>query len=240
MGQQIVAAIRDAPGLSIAEDSIDDGTFGKELLLDQGDDLGFITPANSGGNTDVVVEITVAGASPANVRKLLSQGVKHIVVGTSGWKQEDIEDLALFLSQDNDLYGDVKVVIIPNFSISAVLQEKWTLEAAQYFNDAHIIEYHHKAKIDKPSGTALRLQDELQKSPNAHGDKVRPEALSVRADGYMATQEVILTNFGERLKIEQDVTSRDAFMPGVILSIRSIISDKVQHGVTVGLGELLK
>ncbi|MDR1861519.1 MAG: hypothetical protein LBQ41_00605 [Candidatus Ancillula sp.] len=231
MGVQISDAIRRSETSTLAQKIVDDGTFSTDLLVDQGDNINEISPKNSGGNTDVVVEITIAGQSQNNVRQLIRNGNRRIVVGTSGWTRDDIEALR---SDTNDV-ENLKVLIVPNFSISAVLQEKWALEAAKFFNDASILEYHHKAKLDKPSGTALRLQDELETLTGT-----RPDALSVRADGFMATQEVVLTNFGERLIIKQDVTSRDAFMPGVLLAIEKIMTDDVDFGVSVGLGSVIK
>ena len=230
MGIQVHQIVQSTPDLEIAEAFVDDGTFSRALTLDRDDDLRSISPSSSGGNTDVVVEFTVADASFQNVQALLQNGNDHIVIGSSGWSKQRTEQLREMAHK----YPLAKIFLVPNFSISAVLQHRFALEAAQYFADTHIIEYHHKAKADKPSGTALALQDDLEASGNP-----RPEALCVRGDGYLAKQEVIMTNPGERLVIDQDVSSREAFMPGVLLAIRSIVKSSFPRGVTVGLGEVM-
>jgi 4-hydroxy-tetrahydrodipicolinate reductase len=214
MGIQVVDTVKGAPDLELA------------LTLDKGDDLGVIEPHS----IDVAVEFTVADVSFSNVQRLLSEGVQRIIIGSSGWGSAKIDELKAFCQ----VYPRAKVFLVPNFSISAVLQSRFAKEAARYFEDTHIIEYHHKAKADKPSGTALALQDDLERLGIP-----RPDALSVRGDGYLAKQEVIMTNPGERLVIDQDVLSREAFMPGVLLAIRSIIKADFSSGVVVGLGEVM-
>jgi 4-hydroxy-tetrahydrodipicolinate reductase len=230
MGQAVANAVRNHGQMRIAEKLVDDGTFGIELLLDVGSDINQITPKQSGGDTDVVVEFTVAGQSMRNVQALLRNGNCNILVGTSGWNDADLNRLRNFLHQ----YPQAKVLVVPNFSISAVLQMLWAKQAAKLFEDVDIIEYHHKAKIDKPSGTALKLQDDFETLISR-----RPEIHSIRSSGYIATQTVNFANSGERLVITQDVIGRDAFMRGVLLSIKKIMTDEVGYGLTIGLENLL-
>lgn len=177
-------------------------------------------------DAEIAIEFSVADASFENVIKLVEEGVKKVLVGTSGWSESLIEKLRKTLGEINP---NAQVLIVPNFSLSAILQEKWAKEACQLFEDCAIIETHHKQKLDKPSGTALRLSDEINRITQN-----RPEISSIRSSGFTAKQEVIFANFGERLIIEQDITDRKAFKPGIKLALKQLISEN-ESGVKVGI-----
>jgi 4-hydroxy-tetrahydrodipicolinate reductase len=121
--------------------------------------------------------------------------------------------------------------------------------AAPYFTAAEIVELHHDRKADAPSGTALataarmkpsgaRAVDSQESFPGARGAEVGGVWVhSVRLPGLLAHQEVLLGNPGEVLTIRHDTTDRTAFVPGILLAIRSI--EKLDPGVSVGLEGLM-
>jgi 4-hydroxy-tetrahydrodipicolinate reductase len=88
---------------------------------------------------------------------------------------------------------------------------------------AEIIELHHDAKLDAPSGTAARTASLMQGDVPIH---------SVRLPGLVAHQEVVLGGLGETLSIRHDSLSRESFMPGVLLAVRAVPG---RPGVTLGL-----
>ncbi len=183
---------------------------------------------------DVVVDFTVAGAARATLPWLGMHGI-HAVVGTTGFSDDD---LALFKSTFGAEDGP-NCLIAPNFAISAVLMMRFAEMAAPWFSTAEVIELHHTRKIDAPSGTAVKTIErmaaaretdfavdptEVEIYPGSRGGagprNIR--AHSVRMEGMVAHQEVILGAQGQTLTIRQDSYDRSSFMPGVVLACKQI------------------
>jgi 4-hydroxy-tetrahydrodipicolinate reductase len=93
---------------------------------------------------------------------------------------------------------------------------------------AEIIELHHDAKLDAPSGTAARTAELMAGDVPIH---------SVRLPGLVAHQEVILGDVGQTLTIRHDSVSRESFMPGVLLAVRRV--PDLPQSPLVGLEHLL-
>jgi 4-hydroxy-tetrahydrodipicolinate reductase len=98
---------------------------------------------------------------------------------------------------------------------------------------AEIIEFHHDAKLDAPSGTAARTAELMA----AASSRAAPPIHSVRLPGLLAHQEVILGDVGQTLTIRHDTISRDSFMPGVLLAVRRVGS--LERSPLIGLEALL-
>jgi 4-hydroxy-tetrahydrodipicolinate reductase len=170
------------------------------------------------------------------------------VVGTSGIAADGIDKLEV-ACKEKHLGG----IVAPNFAIGAVLMMHLADLAAPHFDAAEIIEMHHAAKLDAPSGTALatakRLGARRGGKPFSH-QKVTKETLagtrggeegniavhSVRLPGFVADQEVIFGLPGQTLTIAHRTTSREAYVPGVLLAIRRVTNEPRFYR---GLDELL-
>jgi 4-hydroxy-tetrahydrodipicolinate reductase len=185
---------------------------------DFGDNLAAIIK-HSGA--EVVVDFTIPMAVMENVRIILNSGA-HGVIGTTGITEEDLREIRALCEKNK-----VNCLVAPNFTISAILMMRFAKEAIKHMPQAEIIEMHHEAKIDKPSGTALKTAHLLGKSIPIH---------SVRLPGLVAHQEVIFGGLGQTLTIRYDSISRESFMPGVILAISKI---KELKGLVYGLEHLL-
>jgi 4-hydroxy-tetrahydrodipicolinate reductase len=109
-----------------------------------------------------------------------------------------------------------------------VLMMRFAEEASQHMPVAEIIELHHETKVDAPSGTAKATAARLPGRVPIH---------SVRLPGLVAHQEVILGAQGQTLTIRHDTTSREAFVPGVLLALERLHG--LPPGVTMGLESLL-
>ncbi len=83
---------------------------------------------------------------------------------------------------------------------------------------AEIIELHHDAKLDAPSGTAARTAELMARRAGGPA----PPIHSVRLPGLVAHQEVILGDLGQTLTIRHDSIGRESFMPGVLLAVRRV------------------
>ena len=168
------------------------------------------------------VDFTQPDAVRANVERCLRGGVPCIV-GTTGLSREALDALdALARAQGLPLF------VAPNFAIGAVLMMRFAEEAARHLPRAEIVEFHHETKLDAPSGTARATAERMGGDVPIH---------SVRLPGLLAHQEVILGAPGQYLTIRHDTTSREAFVPGVVLALEHL--HRLPPGLTRGLDALL-
>ncbi|MEI6447998.1 MAG: dihydrodipicolinate reductase C-terminal domain-containing protein [Actinomycetes bacterium] len=209
MGAEVCSAITSAPDAELAGRA--DPTLGISLA----------DALESAGNVDVVVDFTVPEAALDNIRLAASRGV-HSVVGTTGF---DLGEL--------DSIKGANVIVAPNFAIGAILMMRFAEEAARLMPGAEIVELHHDAKLDRPSGTARLTAERMTE---ARGGAEVP-VHSVRLPGLVAHQEVILGSEGETLTIRHDSIDRKCFMPGVLLAVRRVAS--LASSPLIGLEQLL-
>jgi 4-hydroxy-tetrahydrodipicolinate reductase len=199
---------------------------------------------------DVVVDFTHPGAVMGNVQWCLEQG-RNVVVGTTGFDQARLGQVREWLAGA----PAARALIVPNFSIGAVLMMSFAAQAARFFESAEIVELHHAAKADAPSGTASRTASMISAARQAADLGPAPDATvsevdgargavmdgvrvhSVRLAGLVAHHEVLLGGHGEILTIRHDSMDRASFMPGVLLAVRDVAS--LSPGLTVGLEGLL-
>ena len=106
-------------------------------------------------------------------------------------------------------------------------------QAAEHMPECEIVELHHDAKKDAPSGTAKRTAELIAEA----GGNVHEPIHSVRLPGLVAHQEVIFGGEGQTLTIRHDSVSRESFMPGVLLAVRKVGS--LDRSPLVGLENLL-
>ena len=178
----------------------------------------------------VVVDFTRPDTALENALRCLQAGV-HVVIGTTGFDPAPLEQAA----RERAAAGAPRanVLIAPNFAIGAVLMMRFAAEAARHMASAEIVELHHDAKLDAPSGTAALT---AQLMAQASGGEP-PPIHSVRLPGLVAHQEVILGDLAQTLTIRHDTTGRESFMPGVLLAIRRV--GTLERSPTVGLEQLL-
>jgi 4-hydroxy-tetrahydrodipicolinate reductase len=175
------------------------------------------------------LDFTVPGAAFANAKALVEAGVPT-VVGTTGLRDEQVDELRQAATASG-----VGLLIVPNFALGAVLAMRFATEAAKYYTHAEVIEMHGAAKLDAPSGTALRtarlmgtaegsaLQTPPSSGPPSRGLEADNVTIhSVRLPGLVAHQEVLLGGDDELLTIRHDSFSRRSFMSGVLLALRRV------------------
>jgi 4-hydroxy-tetrahydrodipicolinate reductase len=234
------------------------GRMGSEVCrtVDAAEDLELAAAVDVGdardplAGCDVVVDFTHPGAVMDNLRWCVEHG-SNVVVGTSGFDEARLAEVRGWLGES----PSARALIVPNFSIGAVLMMYFAAKAAPFFESAEIIELHHAAKVDAPSGTATRTASliaearakaELGPAPDATVSEVagaRGATLegvrvhSVRLAGLLAHQEVLLGGHGEILTIRHDSMDRSSFMPGVLLAVRG--AGSLEPGLTVGLDGML-
>lgn len=195
-------------------------------------------------DAEVAVDFTDVGAARANLAWCAATGM-HAVVGTTGWAPDDLAVLRSLFTRSN-------CFMAPNFAIGAVLMMHFAEIAAPWFDTAEIIELHHDAKVDAPSGTALLTAERMAASSSGWAPDPTTQMVlegarggqgaggirvhSVRLRGLVAHQEVLLGTTGQSLSIRHDSYDRDSFMPGVLLAVKDVAN---RPGLTVGLDYLL-
>jgi 4-hydroxy-tetrahydrodipicolinate reductase len=232
MGSQVIRTVAEAGDLTVAAE------------VDEGD------PRDELTGCDVVVDFTHPGAVMDNLRWCIEAGL-DTVVGTSGFDEPKLAQVRAWLAEA----PKVRVLVVPNFSVGAVLMMRFASQAARFFTSAEVIELHHAGKADAPSGTAARTAALIGQARAAAGLGPPPDATvsaaegargtvadgvhvhSIRLAGLVAHQEVLFGGTGETLTIRHDSLDRVSFMPGVLLGIRGIAS--LPPGLTVGLDPLL-
>lgn len=184
---------------------------------------------------DIVIDFTNAAVVYENTKNIILAGA-HPVIGTSGLFPEQIQEFQN-LCAEKSLGG----IIAPNFCIGALLMMRFAEKAAQYFYECEIIETHHENKLDAPSATAIKTAELIssarKKQPSrkkihetlvgARGavkDQIPIHAL--RLPGFLAKQDVIFGHLGGNLVIAHETIDRNAFMPGVLLACKKVISLK--------------
>ncbi|MCY7303532.1 MAG: 4-hydroxy-tetrahydrodipicolinate reductase [Thermoleophilia bacterium] len=171
---------------------------------------------------EAAVDFTTPAAVLGNALAALAAGVP-CVIGTTGLGDDDLVQLD---RQARDL--KTQCFVAANFALGAVLMMRFAAEAARSFPQAEIIELHADTKLDTPSGTAKATAAGMGGDVPIH---------SVRLPGLVAHQEVILGGLGETLTIRHDTTSREAFVPGVLLALDRVRG--LPHGLTFSLDKLL-
>jgi 4-hydroxy-tetrahydrodipicolinate reductase len=233
MGAEVVKAVTNSSDLDLV------------AQLDLGDSLEQLVT----NKVQVVVDFTTPDSVMKNLDFLISNEI-HAVVGTTGFDQGRIDSINSQLAK----HPKVGVLIAPNFAIGAVLMMEFAEKAARYFESAEIVEMHHPAKVDAPSGTAARTAELMtqarkesamnpmpdatkQSLDGARGSKVGDIPIhSIRAQGLVAHQEVLFGGVGETLTIRHDSLDRAGFMPGVLLGVRSVVN---HPGLTHGLDKFM-
>jgi 4-hydroxy-tetrahydrodipicolinate reductase len=250
MGRVICRAVAEDPELELVA-AVDPAAAGERL----GEARGIVVEAElealSWAGAEVAVDFTIPAAVLPNLRYLSSHGI-HAVVGTTGLGDTELAEAeALFRA------GPPNCVVAPNFAVGAVLLARLAAAAAPYMDSAEVVEAHHDAKRDAPSGTALEIAarvagaraasgagpfaedaTELERLPGARGG-LGPAGVrihSVRLRGLVAHHEVIFGALGQSLTIRHDSYDRASFVPGVLLAVKSVAS---RPGFTLGLDRLL-
>lgn len=200
--------------------------------LGRNDDLAASIKKN---HADIVIDWTLPASVFDNAQKIIHAGARPII-GTTGLSTEQIK----VLTQQCEA-KKIGGIIAPNFSIGAILMMRYAQDAAKYFPDVEIIEYHHPKKLDAPSGTAkktaeliaqvkkekntsaaidIALSNKTARGEDNHGIPIH----AVRLNGIFASQQVIFGGQGETFMIQDQVIDRHAMMPGLFLCCRKVMS----------------
>lgn len=180
--------------------------------LDASEMTNGITAADLHG-AQVAIEFTTPDASVANAMALLQAGCP-VVIGTTGWSAQLPEvEAAAHRSQCAALWS-------PNFSIGVQLFLAIAEDAARRARqvsgfDAHVVETHHVAKLDAPSGTSIAIAERLR------GGLERDVPItSVRTGSVPGTHEIIFDAPFEQIRLVHEARDRRVFADGALTAAR--------------------
>ncbi|RIJ98028.1 MAG: 4-hydroxy-tetrahydrodipicolinate reductase [Armatimonadetes bacterium] len=251
MGAEVVAAVqheRDIELVLVADRS-HGGESLRKVLGTQFPDLKIderLGAALDREKPDVLVDFTHPAAAPEHALSALTRGIA-VVIGTSGVSSDDLKEIAIAADRSGKA-----ALVVPNFAIGAVLMMRFCELAARWMPNCEIVEMHHDAKADAPSGTAHLTAERIGRARSTPPKPIRTEVFrvegvrggahegvpihSVRLPGLVAHQQVIFGARGETLILRHDSLDRSSFMEGVRLAIRRVGEMK---GLVVGLDSLL-
>jgi len=191
-----------------------------------------------------IVDFSTGKAVDEQGEKILLTG-KRYLVGTTGYSQTTLEKL-----KDAAQSAQTSCLVVPNFSIGANLMMLFSKIAGRLMPCAEIVEAHHKAKVDAPSGTAIATaklishsdqqtsSEKDEPSQPARGQKFYGiNVHSIRIDGVLAEQRVIFGALDESLIIEHKTVSRKCYLQGVKLALKKLSSFQ---GLKMGLLSVLE
>ena len=246
MGSTVCRAVADDPALELVA-AVDPGAAGEPVAAVAGVDAAFEVAGKAEHldvRPEVMVDFTHLAAARENLAWCAEHGV-HAVVGTTGFTDEDLDRFRATFTRSNCL-------IAPNFAIGAILMMRFAEMAAPWFETAEVLEFHHDAKVDSPSGTAMRTVERMAAASDRWAeDPTTTEVVAgarggdgpghirihaIRMRGMVAHQEVVLGTTGQTLSIRHDSYDRSSFMPGVVLAAARIAH---HPGLTIGLDDLL-
>lgn len=172
------------------------------------------------GDPDVAIEFTEPGAAVANIMACIHEGVP-VVVGTTGW----YDSLAAITATANE--EGASLLWAPNFSAGVTLFVELAREAAAIMSksdfSAAMVETHHSAKKDKPSGTALAIVRAMEEPL---GKQI--PVTSVRTGSVPGTHELIFDSQFEQIVMRHEARDRRVFADG---ALRAAIWLKGRKGV---------
>ncbi len=166
----------------------------------------------------VAIEFTQPDAAPANIRACLLAGCP-VVVGTTGWASE----FPAIRTEVERVHG--AMLTAPNFSVGVAIFDRVVREAARLFGastgfEAHLVETHHSAKKDAPSGTAASLARTAQ---DALGAGRELPITSVRVGSVPGTHEIIFDAPFEQVRLIHEARDRRVFAEGALVAAKWLI-----------------
>lgn len=246
MGTETVAAIGRSQGLKLVG-----GTCHRErgntLTMPGGQEVPLSTNLDdllTQTHPDVMVDFTNAAVCMEAVSVAAAHST-NMVLGASGLTEEHLRQLDALANDRN-----IGIIVAPNFALGAVVLKKLAEQAAPYFDYIDIVESHHEAKIDAPSGFAMALAQSLGRQKQFTRNVTEKENLpgtrggehhgisihSIRMPGRSAHHEIIMGAAGQTISLRHDTLGRDCYMPGVIRCIQEVVK---KPGLTVGLENVL-
>lgn len=236
MGSRIVAQVRQDKELELVAALEREGhpLIGKDIGASAGEGpCGIKITPSFNGKADVLIDFSEPASSVAKASFCASQGIA-LVIGTTGHNPEQ-------LSSIREATRHIPCLMTPNMSLGVNLLFQMAAQVAKALGedyDIEILEVHHRFKKDAPSGTAIKIAQEICKATNRKMEEVaiygrhgltnqRPSkqiALhALRVGDTVGDHRVIFGNLGETLELVHSAHSRDTFALGAVKAAKFIV-----------------
>ena len=171
-------------------------------------------------NVDVAIDFTMPSAVVSNVERIAARGI-NIVMGTTGW-QDQMPRVQEIVEQRN-----IGLVWSPNFSNGVNAFFRVVETASRLLNDyeAWAWEIHHSAKKDAPSGTLLKLVEDMKRA----GYTGKVDVASNRAGKIPGTHEIGFDSGADTITLRHTARSREGFALGALKAAEWIVGKKGFH-----------
>lgn len=196
---------------------------------------------------DVLLDFTESESALRHGIKAIERKVRP-VIGTTGLMGEHLTELEHAANKHN-----IGAMVVPNFSVGAILMMNFAEQASRLFKNAEILEMHNLGKLDAPSGTAMHTARKMSNSGHSYNESAIKEnellagarggktanglrIHSVRLPGILSHQEVYFAQEGELLTIKHESFNTKCFIQGILLSLQAVMQLK---SLVVGLDELI-
>jgi 4-hydroxy-tetrahydrodipicolinate reductase len=170
------------------------------------------------GDPDIVIEASRPDAVASHVESAVAAGARRLVVATTGWADDRTRvERALCTS------GAAAVVAV-NFSLGVVLFGRLVETAAELFGsleafDPYLLEWHRRAKRDRPSGTAIDLAQRIAERHPRLASAQDLEVVSVRAGSSPGMHLVGFDAAGETIELRLTARDRSAYAVGILAAV---------------------
>jgi 4-hydroxy-tetrahydrodipicolinate reductase len=207
------------------------GQMIERLAVEQGDQVLLKLDEHSNHNfkgitaenfqeVDVAIDFSAPHAAVENTKRIAALG-RNVVIGTTGWLSE------LPYIQELAKTKDVGILWSPNFSIGVNVFFRLVRDAAHLLRnqpgyEAWAYEIHHSAKLDAPSGTLLKLVEEMQQA----GFSGNVNVGSNRAGAHPGTHEIGFDSPADTITLKHVARSREGFAQGALVAARWLVGKK--------------
>jgi len=194
--------------------------------------LGRDTPREAAEGATVVVDFTHPESVLENIEWSV-RNYKHAVVGTTGLGPAGVARVESLLAEASH---PPAVLLVPNFSLGALLARRFSEMAAQHFDSAEITEYYSSTKAEAPAGTSREVAKAISDARNptasppatdqsaARGEVVHGIPIhAVRMPGFVSRQEVMFADGGELLSVRFETLDRKAYAAGILKAIKAAV-----------------
>jgi 4-hydroxy-tetrahydrodipicolinate reductase len=173
---------------------------------------------------DVFVDFSNSKATMKNV-KIIAESGAGLVIGTTGFSKTELMRMMVLAKKRNS-----GILYAPNITLGVNVLMLLSNITARILNDYdfEITEAHHKFKKDSPSGTALKIADEIEKGLESSGieaDRSVP-IHAIRAGGIVGRHQLIIAGENDKIEIVHESFSRKAFAEGALRGVRFIRNKK--------------
>jgi len=206
------------------------GKMGKaieKVAIDRGHLISFKTnncDINLINDVDVTIEFSTPESAFANIKNCIDTNVP-VVSGTTGWL-EDLDDIKKLCDKKNGSF-----LYASNFSLGANLFFELNKKLAHLMSDKNqyktsIDETHHIHKLDRPSGTAITLADDIisnSRYKNWELDSSSKDKINInssREKEVNGVHKVVYSSENDIISIKHEALNRNGFALGAVMGLR--------------------